>query len=431
MKKAAKTILSFLIVFIITVTLAEIFSPVIFSGISNLDYDKREIANRLKGTASAIDSSDFSESSFASFIENKALHPYLGFVIDTSKALSERADYYGFSGTEGILQDQDETIKIVISGGSVAYELAEDYQERIIERLEESQKFKGKKIRIFNLAMGGYKQPQQLMALNYFLSLGARFDIWVNLDGFNEITLPIAENHREKVAFSYPRLWNIYARKSLTRHEIDKILQIAQTRQSRAKLASLLNGSIFKSSSFFLTSWALYDQKLVNKEYKLNKELYDIPPSENHPYQTSGPFSTTSSWQETQKKSIALWKRTSSLMANICYIEGIDFFHFLQPNQYLKGSKQLTEEEKLIAYESGSFDYKFLVETGYPILIDEGHKILEQGAYPFIDLTMMFRSEDRSVYADKCCHFNEMGYNLIAERISEAILSRPKHSKNF
>jgi len=35
----------------------------------------------------------------------------------------------------------------------------------------------------------------------------------------------------------------------------------------------------------------------------------------------------------------------------------------------------------------------------------------------------MFKNEKRTVYNDKCCHFNELGYDLIAERISQSIVN--------
>ncbi len=36
------------------------------------------------------------------------------------------------------------------------------------------------------------------MALNYFLSLGAHFDIVINIDEFNEVALPPGETFGEK-----------------------------------------------------------------------------------------------------------------------------------------------------------------------------------------------------------------------------------------
>ena len=35
----------------------------------------------------------------------------------------------------------------------------------------------------------GYKQPQQLLILSYFLSIGQSFDVVVNIDGFNEVAI--------------------------------------------------------------------------------------------------------------------------------------------------------------------------------------------------------------------------------------------------
>ena len=48
-------------------------------------------------------------------------------------------------------------------------------------------RFAGKQIWVVSFALGGYKQPQQLMVLAYYLSLGQPLDVVVNVDGFNEI----------------------------------------------------------------------------------------------------------------------------------------------------------------------------------------------------------------------------------------------------
>jgi len=43
------------------------------------------------------------------------------------------------------------------------------------------------------------------MRLNYLLALGARFDLFINLDGFNEVALPPAENIPKGVFLFFPR----------------------------------------------------------------------------------------------------------------------------------------------------------------------------------------------------------------------------------
>ena len=41
---------------------------------------------------------------------------------------------------------------------------------------------------ILNFAADAVKQPQQLIYLNYFLGLGQKFDLVINIDGFNDVT---------------------------------------------------------------------------------------------------------------------------------------------------------------------------------------------------------------------------------------------------
>src|SRR5690606_21695101 len=62
--------------------------------------------------------------------------------------------------------------------------------------------------RVVTLALGGYKQPQQVMAVNWLLSLGARVDVVVNVDGFNEVALPLAESGSVGTHPFYPRMWS-------------------------------------------------------------------------------------------------------------------------------------------------------------------------------------------------------------------------------
>jgi hypothetical protein len=108
-------------------------------------------------------------------------------------------------------------------------------------------------------------------------------------------------------------------------------------------------------------------------------------------------------------------------MDAICRQYGIGYFHFLQPNQYYAGSKVLTEEERKIAYEEGPYGYRMMAQNGYPLLVARGRSLVDKGVN-FFDLTQIFRQESRTVYNDKCCHFNRLGYNTIARRIAKAII---------
>ena len=76
---------------------------------------------------------------------------------------------------------------IAILGGSVADQLAKyiishpKYFEQLREAIPE---IGDRPIRVVNLALGGYKQPQQFIVASYFVE---SLDLTVNVDGLNEI----------------------------------------------------------------------------------------------------------------------------------------------------------------------------------------------------------------------------------------------------
>ncbi len=146
----------------------------------------------------------------------EAIHPYLGWVltpeVNEGSFVAGRkvpVNHLGFvdDGTS-IYRRSDQHVIVGISGGSVAQQMSLIGERAFRERLESTPEFRGKEIRFVRLALPGYKQPQHLMALNFVLALGAEFDVLVNIDGYNEIALSIAENDAGKVFAAYPREWD-------------------------------------------------------------------------------------------------------------------------------------------------------------------------------------------------------------------------------
>ena len=63
-----------------------------------------------------------------------------------------------------------------------------------MQDLKQNSYFGNKELISLCLSHEGYKQPQQLLVLSYFLSIGQQFDLVVNIDGFNEVTLSSLNN---------------------------------------------------------------------------------------------------------------------------------------------------------------------------------------------------------------------------------------------
>jgi hypothetical protein len=115
-----------------------------------------------------------------------------------------------------------------------------------------------------------------------------------------------------------------------------------------------------------------------------------------------------------------MWKRCSLQMHRLCTAGGMEYYHFLQPNQYLPGSKPMGEEEISVAIRE-NHPYRTSVEQGYPCLIAQGRDLAARGVH-FFDMTMIFENDETPLYDDDCCHLNSRGYNMIASFMAGAIL---------
>src|SRR5436309_3415270 len=69
---------------------------------------------------------------------------------------------------------------------AVAIGLALESHDAIRKIVQSLPTHRGKDIVMINLAQGGYKEPQQLLALGYVIALGQPLDLVINMDGFNE-----------------------------------------------------------------------------------------------------------------------------------------------------------------------------------------------------------------------------------------------------
>ena len=139
-------------------------------------------------------------------IHKEIVHPYMGYVYDPRV---EQSSPYGVSDVSPIQHRSPGKVIIGIFGGSFADDIAYNAGEALADLLKP--RFPGKQFVVVKATIGGYKQPQQLMALNYFTALGGEFDIVINLDGFNEVALPAQENVPQTNPF-FPRQWHLRMR---------------------------------------------------------------------------------------------------------------------------------------------------------------------------------------------------------------------------
>jgi hypothetical protein len=113
------------------------------------------------------------------------------------------------------------------------------------------------------------------------------------------------------------------------------------------------------------------------------------------------------------------WADSSLLMHQLLSARGIPYYHFLQPNQYFT-KRVFSEEEKAIAIRATT-PIARNAARGYPHLAAIGPWLTSKGIR-YHDATGIFDEEPEAIYIDNCCHYNQLGNELLAEFIAVKIL---------
>lgn len=361
------------------------------------------------------------------------VHPYLGFVINRNfyRDAEIQRVYPGLSvSREGFIVDQSapsviqkkspDKLIVGITGGSFAGGLAVMGAGELESTLAESGHLAGKRIVFVRLANGGYKQPQQLMTLAYLLGLGAQFDVIINVDGFNEVALSPFEN-LGAIPLDFPRSWHVTVRKAGGETEIRAAeAEAAALRLRQSRLAAWFARAPLRYSVTCNIIWSSLDARLENRVRAISRRFDSRDPEASsdavvrfyRPEARPAP-------DRLYADLTGLWRDCSIQMGKLCVANKIAYFHFLQPNQYVPGSKTMGPEEKRIAL-SDRQPMRTSVLQGYPLLQQAGRE-LQRAEVQYQDLTMVFSRHPEPLYEDDCCHPNRQGYEIVARTIGLAV----------
>lgn len=354
------------------------------------------------------------------------LHPYLGYVRQP-RTDDNQVSQWGFHDRRSpIHQRSSRKVIIGILGGSVAEEFADGAGQRLCEALRRAPRFADKEIVIVHLALAGYKQPQQLMVINYLTSLGGEFDVLLNIDGFNEVALPAAANVPNGVFTSYPFNWQTRVTESTDPAILRVVGRITVRKELSQAWAARMTASPARYSATLNLIWHAYDDALWNGIFRDHGLLGKMLPAHTS-YCATGPPQKFANAADLYAHCAGIWMRSSAQLHQLAAGGGILYFHFLQPNQYVPGSKDMGSEERHLAIAAWH-DYRAHVEGGYPWLQRFGARLREQGVR-FRDLTQLFADEKLPTYRDDCCHYNQRGNELLADEIARTIVADSSASR--
>ena len=310
---------------------------------------------------------------------------------------------------------------IGIFGGSVGAWFCHVGVHRLLEDLKADSRFRVLDIVPLCFSHEGYKQPQQLLVLAYFLSIGQAFDMVVNIDGFNEIALS-SLNHQRGLDISMPSvmhldpLINLVNQSTLTPEKLQSLAAISQYKERVNYLVGRLQRNRIAAIDFVLERL----HRSATAGYRTELARFGSLPS--NPSNASLILATPSVSTRDERQAFADaatgWSDASRLMHTMLESRGVRYVHVLQPNQYFTTRVFSTEEARIARSDASPF--KPSAEKGYPELIAKSQGL--KSRVSFLDATRIFDNERAPVYIDDCCHYTLRGNQLLANAIARQIL---------
>ncbi|MEG4351908.1 hypothetical protein QUA74_19455 [Microcoleus sp. LAD1_D3] len=358
-------------------------------------------------------------------------HPFLGFIQQPGPDFRPgfKVNNYGFISPYDYPLKKTKKNQFVVGvfGGSVAsnYAVFEVQNKILPQYLKQVPGLKDKEFVILSFATGGYKQPQQLLILNYFLALGQELDLVVNIDGFNEVALSNL-NNKNQVDLAMPSIQHILPLTSLANNSLSTKAMKATIRikENKARinqgLSSLQNCSFAACDA--LTS--VYVQNLVNNyktdvikfEKERNKQKKDDTGSVIYINTNKSVLQDSLAFEQMAQN----WVKSSIFMHKVLSASNVPYFHVLQPNQYYQTKRVFGEAEKQIAFNKET-PYAKSVQIGYPALFKKFPN-LEKNNITLVNAVNVFDKTKEAVYVDSCCHYNQAGEVVFSNYVGRSIL---------
>jgi hypothetical protein len=317
-----------------------------------------------------------------------------------------------------------------VFGGSVAHWFALQGGDILARRMEQQPALQGRSVKILNVGQGGFKQPQQLQTLIYFLGLGQHFDFVINIGGFNEVVLS-EKNYAAKIDASMPSAQHMnpilaalggsalnmeYLNRLQDMVRLENKLNRLRHRKAETKSAGLhfcLDLLEARTARKYRFAVKKYDRLSRTSERTGLVEL--LPP----------PALCLEDRHAAYQRTFALWGQASLVMQRILNGMGTPYLEVVQPNQYYTPRK-FSAAEAAIALDDDS-PYKRGVEEGYPML-EAWLPLIRAEGLNLESAIHLFDEVDDVVFSDNGCHYNQTGNEILADFIAdrvEKILAAP------
>lgn len=344
------------------------------------------------------------------------LHAYVGFDTGGSDDLCA-AELALFAEPEAA-----ERIDVLVLGGSVAAGFGKDCNRQLKRGLEDAPQWRGREVRVFNAGRGGFRQPQLLHLFEYLYAIGYRPDIVIEIDGFNEVALGLANaragvhpvmpsishwTHLASDAPLGPRALDAIAAVRNEQHAAQRVFERAET---LGLFHSVVGARIVQAR--LDASYARF--AAASEAFAASREVQGQRSYLVGPAFAGGDAAALDA-------AVEIWFQSSVALSAVCKEFGARYLQVLQPTLHDAGSKPLTENERKKGAEP--LVWAEGARLGYPKLRARGAELAQHGV-EFLDLSQAFAAVTDELYYD-VCHFAPAGNRMLAVPILAALEALP------
>jgi hypothetical protein len=325
-------------------------------------------------------------------------HPHVGYVLrpGATYMLAKTTGQTPLINSDGFtdapwpaVRDPD-AYTILFTGGSVAGLLPLHVEASLHERLNRYEAPDGRPLRLLNGALGGWKQPQQLML---FQLMADRIDAVVTLEGFNEMGA-IGQAAGD---IAYRMDFNPWTQKQLLTLELDTEKLVRRVRAAQVTRLAQTNLALKWSHLA-----ALLARSYARGATQFTPETLDTP--WRYPESVDKPAR--------RDAALADYRRYLGLMGHGARALGLPFLALIQPAPAF--GKTLTAEERAVV---GELNYSRIYAT-----MRETVASLRGEGVAIEDMADVFIGVSETVYVDKV-HYNTLGNRIMAEAVVAAIVA--------
>lgn len=334
-----------------------------------------------------------------SFADGYKPHPYFGHTLRT------RGNNYRFlSEVDYPYQARPNDFVIGVFGGSTAMHWAEFLEKSKRWEKLEIQGHPNARVVVLNMAMAGFRQPQQLNVASKFIDT---LNLILVLDGWNDSVLDLCPSNPPEL----PQFYNVLFEHELNPEDIVKLRELSKKFR---RISGWLEKSLFVKSYFAHLVWTIYQGHLQNEQTRLTASPSTDSNSKSPLAQECG--------EPHNERMFKIWKKYSSQMWALAQFYKVPLVHLLQPNPFLKNAKPLDDEEKRIVHFEENNDSK-INSGGYNAGVFRSY-YLKEHLKNSIDLSLIFSKEQRITYIDQNTHLNEFGYQILSDTVARELKTR-------